>query len=399
MRYWIISELFYPEEVSTGYVMTKIAEKLSETVEVGVICGPANYQSDVLEAKYKLSDKILINRVNTPRFDKNKPFQRILGFILLTFGVGIKILTSVKKEDKVILVTNPPTLLPLISLLKKIISFQFVIIVHDVFPENAKAVGIFNGDSILYKLVLSVFNLSYRAANKVITVGIDMKELFQQKIGVGTPLSVITNWADHDEIFPIREDMFNPIYCSDPKSKVVIQFAGNMGRVQGLDLLFEQLSMIENPNYELVLIGDGAQKQKLLEFVNEHHFEQVKFISSRPRTEQNHFLNSCDIGLVTLTPGMFGLGVPSKIYNIFSAGKPVVYIGDPGSEISRYIVENNAGWFFSWDDKVSIRDFFTSIGPHFRDEIAKKGKNARLLVEQKFTKDFILEQYRSEIVS
>ena len=37
MCYWIVSELFYPEEVSTGYVMTKIAEKLNETEEVGVI--------------------------------------------------------------------------------------------------------------------------------------------------------------------------------------------------------------------------------------------------------------------------------------------------------------------------------------------------------------------------
>ena len=44
MKYWIVSELFYPEEVSTGYVMTKIAEKLNENASVGVICGPSGYQ-------------------------------------------------------------------------------------------------------------------------------------------------------------------------------------------------------------------------------------------------------------------------------------------------------------------------------------------------------------------
>lgn len=397
MRYWIVSEVFYPEEVSTGYVMTKIAEKINESANVGVICGSSEYQSGAFKAKYKLSDTILIKRINVPNLNKNQFLQRVLGFFLFALGVGHRILFNVKRADKIILVTNPPTLLPLVAFLKKFIKFDLVIIVHDVFPENAVAGGLIKKDGILFKLLNSIFNSSYKSANRIITVGSDMQEVFREKIGKKFPISVITNWADHKEIYPIDSSNFSKNYSDESKGKIIIQFAGNIGRVQGLDLFLEELSAIKNNFYHLVIIGDGAKKKYLQEFSYNNRLENIQFISSRSRSEQNDFLNACDIGLVTLSPGMFGLGVPSKIYNIFSAGKPVIYIGDTNSEISRYINDNSAGWAFSWADKLKINEFFEKIGEDLRSEIILRGKNARALVERDFTKDSILQTYKEEI--
>ena len=399
MRYWIVSELFYPEEVSTGYVMTKIAEKINETESVGVICGPFGYQSRVLQAKHELSESILVKRVNVPRFNKNILLLRILGFILLTSGIALKILIHVKRGDKLVLVTNPPTLLPVTALLKKLKRFRFFIIVHDVFPENAVAGGIIRKKSILYKFFLSLFNWSYRLADHLIVVGSDMKELFNEKVGNKKTINVITNWADHTEVYPIDSSSFSENYRPESKNKILIQFAGNIGRVQGLEQLFKILGEIKNQSWYLVLIGDGAQKEMLQKIVAEYGITNIQFLSSRPRYEQNNFLNACDIGLVTLSSGMFGLGVPSKVYNIFSAGKPVLYIGDRNAEISRYINEYDVGWAFSWHDKGEIKKFLENIGNHMRDEITNKGNNARELVIRAFTKQHILERYKKEILS
>jgi glycosyltransferase involved in cell wall biosynthesis len=397
MRYWIISELFYPEEVSTGYVMTKIAEKINESESVGVICGPSGYQSGVLKAKYELSESILVKRVNVPRFNKNNLLFRILGFFFLTTGIAFKILLHVKRGDKLVLVTNPPTLLPVTAFLKMLKGFHFVIIVHDVFPENAVAGGMINKKSVLYKFLLSIFNWSYRVSDRLIVVGSDMKELFNEKVGIKKPISVITNWADHTVIFPMESSRFSENYRSESKNKILIQFAGNIGRVQGLEQLFRLLGKIKNHSWYLVLIGDGAQKEHLEVMVREMGISNIQFLPSRSRDEQNEFLNACDLGLVTLSPGMFGLGVPSKVYNIFSAGKPVLYIGDRNAEISRYIHENDAGWTFSWDEEEAITDFFEKIH-QIKSEIPSKGVNARRLTEKSFTKDIILEHYRSEIL-
>jgi glycosyltransferase involved in cell wall biosynthesis len=397
MRYWIVTEVFYPEEVSTGYVMTKIAEKISEYAEIGVICGSAEYQSDAFKAAYTLSDSILIKRIRIPKLNKNFFLSRIFGFSLFALAVGIRILYNVKPGDKIILVTNPPTLLPLIAFLKKFKNFGLVILVHDVFPENAAASGLIKRESYLFRVLSSVFNSSYKSADRLITVGSDMKEVFLEKIGNKLPIEVITNWADHHEIYPMETSDFSKNYALKSKGKTIIQFAGNIGRVQGLELLFQELSSINNNLFHLIIIGDGAQKKYLQDFVYDNNLENIQFISSRSRSEQNNFLNACDIGLVTLCPGMFGLGVPSKVYNIFSAGKPVIYIGDTNSEISRYINDNLVGWAFSWDNKLEIKEFFEKIGDDLRSQIITRGKNARALVERDYTKDKILQSYKEEI--
>jgi glycosyltransferase involved in cell wall biosynthesis len=377
--------------------MTRIAEKINESETVGVICGPSGYQNKVLQAKHELSESILVKRVNIPRFNKNILLLRILSFFLLTTGIAFKILLHVKRSDKLVLVTNPPILLPITAFLKMLKGFHFVIIIHDVFPENAVAASIITKKSILYKFLLAVFNWSYRMADRLIVVGRDMKELFNEKVGTNKPICVITNWADHKDIFPMKDSRFADNYRSESRNKILIQFAGNIGRVQGLEHLFRLLGKVQNQSWYLVLIGDGAQKELLEKMVEEFKITNIQFLSPRPRDEQNEFLNACDLGLVTLSPGMFGLGVPSKVYNIFSAGNPILYIGDRNTEISRYINENNVGWAFFWEEEEAILDFFEQIDK-ILDEIPVKGFNARKLTESKYTKEVILDHYRMEII-
>lgn len=399
MRYWIISELFYPEEVSTGYVMTKIAEKLNETVDVGVICGPFGYQSDVFKASYNLDSGILIRRTKLPKFNKNNIFFRIIGSFLLSFGIAFKILIYVKRRDKVILVTNPPTLLLMLAILKRIKRFRYTIIVHDVFPENAFTGGIIKRGSFVGDLLLTVFSKAYNCANSLIVVGEDMRDLFLNKIDNQIPIKVITNWADHKEIFPVVPQNLSEYYSIELEKQVVLQFAGNIGRVQGLDLFFDSLTRLKNKSFSLILIGSGAQKPILESIKARFCLNNIFFLQPKPRSQQQEFLNACHIGLVTLTSGMYGLGVPSKVYNILSAGKPVLYVGDSNAEIYRYVRDYNVGWAFTWDELDKLSLFLESINMNILEEIKLKGLNARKLVENKFTKDQILEQYKDTIIN
>ncbi len=398
MSFWIVSELFYPEEVSTGYVMTKIAEKLNETEEVGVICGPTNYQSGVFKAPYKISDKIKIRRVSLMRFNKNKLFFRLLGFILLSIGIGYKIIKNIHRNDSVILVTNPPTITLLVAILKKIIGFKLTIIVHDVFPENLVSAGILKKNSFPFTTLRSIFNRSYNCADRLIVVGEDMKELFMNKVRADMPIEVVTNWADHEEVVPLPGMDLSEYYSKDLSNKIVVGFAGNIGRVQGLENLFGILKDIDSTHFEIVIMGDGAIKNKLIRLKELYCIDCVSFFDSKPRSQQHLFLNACDIGLVSLSPGMFGLGVPSKVYNLLAAGKPLLYLGDENSEISRYVKENSVGWAFSWKQEEDIKKFLKHLNTGMKNLIEEKGKSARSLVESRFTKDFILSRYKYEIL-
>ena len=58
---------------------------------------------------------------------------------------------------------------------------------------------------------------------------------------------------------------------------------------------------------------------------------------------------------------MYGLGVPSKVYNSMSAGLPILYVGDEGSEIDRYIKNYNIGWSFNWSQIESLKEFLNNL--------------------------------------
>lgn len=391
-KYWIVSQLFYPNETSTAFVMTKIAEQILDIGEVNVICGSASYQSEALSNASQIDERIHINRVKSPSWNKNNLFLRFVSFIILTIGLSWKILFKVKKEDTLILVTNPPTLIILVAFIKKIKGFRMFIILQDIFPENLAVTGIINRNSYGYKVLLKLFNSCYNEADHLIACGSDMKDIFSSKVKSSMPISVITNWADHEDVYPQSIDK-NKYFDSDFSNKIVIEFAGNIGRVQGLERFMEMFLRVNHPLLAFVIIGDGAFKEKLLEMTTGHDMKSIKFIDSKPRSEQNNFLNACDIGLVTLSEGMYGLGVPSKVYNIFAAGKPVLYIGDYNSEVFRYVNEYKVGWAFTWNEVDKIERFLKELDVSDIQEIKGMGNHVRSVVENKFTKESILTQY------
>jgi len=391
-NFWIISQLFYPDETSTGYVMTKIAETLTDIGQVNVICGASDYQSKYLNSKEKLNEKINIIRVQTPNLNKNKLINRVFVFFYFTTKVFFNILSRVKKNETIILVTNPPTLLFVVGLLKKVFKFNLIIILQDIFPENAAASGILKKKSVLYNSILYFVNFGYKQADRLVACGEDMAKYFTTKGIDYHKISVIPNWADHEIIFPCVNIDRNEYFNIDLKDKIVIEFAGNIGRVQGLESFLNLFEKTNNDKLILIIIGDGAHKKIIEQHIQDKNIRNVFLFNSKPRKEQNSFLNSCDIGLVTLCQGMYGLGVPSKVYNIMSAGKPILFIGDKHSEIDNYISKDNVGWSFDWSEEKNIIEFLNNIG-HINN-FDKIGQTARSFVLNNFTQEKVLSQYK-----
>lgn len=393
-RRWLVSELFYPDEVSTGFVMTKIAEQLAAERKINVICGPAGYEKNTLNIAGGISPNVIIHRVKVPALNKNKLLSRIFRMLLLTMKMGWKIATKVKKGDQVILVTNPASLLLLVRYIRLFKKFDYTLVVHDVFPENLVASGLATERSRFYRLMLRQYNKAYNAADHLIAVGEDMKILILKKVMADKRISVIPNWADTHDIAPLPDFDKSAYLGIDVNGKVVIGFAGNIGRVQGLEEFINAFVKAGNEKLVLTVIGEGALKEKLQQYVKENDARQVYFLGNKPRNEQIQFLNACDIGLVSLCKGMYGLGVPSKTYNIMAAGKPVLFVGDKGAEVSLYIDQYDCGWAFEWTAEEKLIRFLKELSPEDRDIIQDKGAHALHAARADFSRDKILNRFQ-----
>jgi glycosyltransferase involved in cell wall biosynthesis len=392
-KLWVVSELFYPDVTSSGYYLTEIAKKLAQTYMVNVICGPVSY-----EKKYNLKEdkedslyNISIHRVNVLSLDKNKLLFRILRLLNITLAFSYQLFIKIKKGDQVLLVTNPAFLIPIAAFFSKIKGFQLTILVHDVFPENLIPVNLINPKSIIYRSLKLLFDKTYRSVNQIIVCGRDMELLFKHKTENKGHIFLIENWADIDTVYPDTNNQANVYQDLGLEDKIIFQYAGNIGRLQGLEELIDIFAGCTNPSLHLILVGEGAMKSALQMKVNEQKISNVSFFPSFDRSQQNIFLNACDVGVVSLLDNMLGLGVPSKSYNIIAAGKPILFLGNKNSEVSLMIQDHSTGWEFELTQKAEIIDFLNKFD---LSVMKNKGFNARIIAEKYYAKDYILNKYQ-----
>lgn len=398
---WIVSELFYPEETSTSYILTQIANKLSTKYQVKIICGSMVYEKEKLSQTFlSLDDSVVVNRLSGLKWNKNNLILRLLRFILLSFKMTFFLWKEVRREDKVLIVTNPVPLLLFITGLKKNKSFELNILVHDVFPENTIPAGLFSSNkNLLYRILKFVFDKAYSRADTLIVLGRDMQEVILSKIKrfkSKVRIENIENWGEIDKITVIPRESSGIIELG-LQDKIVFQYAGNLGRVQGLKELLYIIKKVNNPLLHFVFLGDGALKAEMKRIVQEDRIENVTIGNGYRRDEQCKVLNSCDIAIVTLSCGMYGLGVPSKSYNIMAAGKPILFIGEANSELGLTITENEIGYNFALSQQGKLIAFLNSIDKNKLSEFREKGIKARNLVELKYAENVILNRYLSVI--
>ena len=389
---WIISELFYPDEVSTAQILTDVALTMSKNQKVTVLSGPIGYEKTYHSNDSELNKNIIIHRISVPEFNKNNLIQRTFKLFLLSLKMSFFILFKVKKSDRVLQVTNPIFLILTTSLIKRLIGFKLEILVHDVYPENLVPAGLLNGNSLKYKFISKIFNFSFTQADRLIVLGEDMKQLMILKTNYKVKrIDIIPNWSD-STIHPI--DLFDKssYLNKNVNDKIVIGFAGNLGRVQGVIEFINIFKKSTNPNLILTIIGDGAFKKEINDLILKENIKNIHLLGSKPRIDQLNFLNSCDIGLITLKEGMKGLGVPSKTYNLMAAGKPILFVGDIDSEIDNYIKNYNCGWSFRWEEKKIIH-FLDKLSANDKLEISKLGCNSFKTCNQFFLKDIIIKKF------
>jgi glycosyltransferase involved in cell wall biosynthesis len=263
----------------------------------------------------------------------------------ISVALFVAALRHLRLGDIAIVVTNPPLLPSLIVVACWIRGARRVVLVHDVYPEALYVAGILRRNSTLGAIADRIGVWTYRMADRLVVLGQDMKALAAKKLGGRTDnILLIPNWADLDVIRPAVR-MTNPVLQqAGIADKWVIQCSGNMSRTHDLTSVVEAAAQlaVADATVHFLLIGSGAQFEMLRAAART--LPNLTIVPRRPRSELADVLNACDVGLVSLAAGMGGVSVPSRVYNILAAGKPIIAVADAESEVARLIREANVGW-------------------------------------------------------
>jgi glycosyltransferase involved in cell wall biosynthesis len=350
----------FPPEVNAPATRTfehcRLWVKLGHTVDV-ITCAPnfpkgevfpgyrnKLYQREVLEG-------ITVHRVWSFIWPNKGRVLRILDY--LSFMVSSFIAGLCIKAD-VIVATSPQFFTAvsggLLGLLKRT---PWVFEVRDLWPESIAAVGAMKR-SLALRMIEKVELALYRSAARVVVV----TESFEANItGRGIPpgkISVITNgvnpsdWTWSGDRAAERERL-------GLHDKFIVGYAGTMGMAHALDFIVRSASKLKEvvPDAHIVLIGDGAERGRLQELVNELKPTNVTLMDSVSKEELKPILSSFDVALVNLRRAeTFKTVLPSKIFESAAMGKPIL-LGVDGE--ARALVERfKAGIYFTPEDECAF---------------------------------------------
>jgi glycosyltransferase involved in cell wall biosynthesis len=398
-RLWVISEVFYPEETSTGYYLTAIAEGLADEFDIKVLCGQPNYSiRGTIAPKHEVHDGCEIFRAAGTRLNKNVIAFRLINMVTLGTSVLINGLRRFRRGDRVLVVTTPPNM-PFIAAIASLArGASYTLLIHDSYPEQLVAVKKLKPRSLAVRLIDRFNRWLFKHARKMIVVGRDMEELVRAKSrGLDVPVVVIPNWAEIDQVHPRSRDENSLIDDLGIRDKLIVLHAGNIGHPTDVHTILECLkSKSGDERFHFVFIGSGV-KRRLLDEALTNGLKNLTMLDPRPRSEQAEFLNACDIGLVSLVDDMFGAAMPSKTYNIMAAGKPVLALTDPRSELARVIDEENIGWHLRPGDPDELCSVLDLIFEN-REQLQEMGIRARSAAEKKYSLEQAIARYAEELL-
>jgi colanic acid biosynthesis glycosyl transferase WcaI len=398
-RLWIVSEVYYPEETSTGYYLTALAEGLADSFQVMALCGQPNYSVRGTRApKRERHKNVEIYRAAGTTLNKNVIVLKLINMVTLSLSMFNHGLRNFKRGDKILVVTTPPTMPFIIAVASLVRGCSYTLLIHDCYPEVLVAVGKLKRNSIAVR-VMDFFNhWLYKHAQKVIVVGRDMADLIEKKSrGLDIPIEYIPNWAEVEDVKPVPREQNSLIRELDIENKLIVLHAGNIGYPTDVETVIEVVKRLANDGrFHFLFIGAGVKHKLLQDAIDKFHLENLTLLEPRPRNEQVDFLNACDIGLVSLVPNMYGAAMPSKTYNIMAAGKPIVALTDSDSELARVIEENQIGWHLEPGNANALEVCLNDIYGR-REELVKMGSLARAEAERNYTLSLAINRYEEAL--
>lgn len=395
---WVVTELYYPEMTSTGYYLTSTSEGLAEGRDVAVICGQPNYSARGKKAaKFEIRNGVRIHRAAGTRLDKNVIIFRLIN--MMTFGIAVfaKAMLHFRKGDRILVVTTPP-LLPFISAAASLFrGCAYTLLIHDNYPEILVAAGKSTPNSFVVRTLNRCNRWLYKYAARIVVVGRDMEQLVAQKtFGLDIPITTIPNWAELEAVEPAPRSENQLLRELGLLDKFVFLYAGNMGHPNDLESIVEcaqRLAAQGSDEIHFIFLGAGVKRKWLEDRVRTAELANITILDPRPRSEQKLFLNACDVALVSLVSRMWGVSMPSRTYNILAAGKPMLAITEPGSELALVAAEDDVGWIVPPGDADALLAKVSEIAEN-RTVLSEMGNRARATALTRYSESAALEKYK-----
>ena len=341
-----VNQHYWPDVAATAQHLTDLAEHLAgDGFDVSVLCGQGAYAAGALGSPAEETrNGVRVSRVRTTSFGRARHLGRIADYAAFYAQVLGRLLAG-PRYDLVVVLTTPPLLSVAAALAKRARGQRYAVWSMDLHPDAEVALGMLGERSAAARALHALNDVGYRNADLVVDLGFRMRERIAAK-GVAPGRSeTIGPWADGDEVRPVppsHNAVRRELGIGD--DQFVVMYSGNAGLAHRFDEVLEVMRRLDGDDrVSFLFVGAGPRRAEIEGYVRDHGLRNVRYVDYFPRDQLAESLSAGDVHLLTLREEMAGVAVPSKLYGVLAAGRPVVVVGPERSEPARAVREAGVG--------------------------------------------------------
>ena len=347
MKILYISQYFPPEMGAPAARAVELTRHWSRAGHsVSVLTGFPNHPTGIVPPEWRSRMRRLaytenIDGVNVYRtwlwaLPNRKPHERMRNYASFCLSAAVRGITLPRPD--VIIASSPQLLVGLsgwwLSFTRDI---PLIFEVRDLWPESLTAVGVGNENSLLHHVLAEVAGFLYQRAHRIVVVTPAFKDHLIKRWQVAAEkIEVVENGVETD-LFCVSDQSALRQTLSD-SSKFLVCYVGTMGMAHGLETLLDAAErLLPEGNVQFLLIGEGAEKERIKAQADSRRLTNVQFLDQQPREKIPAFISAADACLVLLKrTDVFKTVIPTKMLEYMSCARPVI-LGVDGQ--AREIIE------------------------------------------------------------
>lgn len=399
-RVIFVNRFYAPDESATSQMLTDLAEELVRSgIQVEVLCSRQLYgDAGANLASTEVLRGVSVRRLHTTRFGRDSLVGRAIDYVTFHLCALGCLLARLRRGDVLVVKTDPPLLSLVGWLAARCRGVTLVNWLQDLYPEVASRLDLSPVPRPVEALIRAARDRSLATARINVVLGTRMRDYLLGRGIAAARISVCENWADEKRLHPLAASRSELRGRLGLGNDFVVAYSGNLGRAHDAATILEAACGLEHDaGIVLLMVGGGAGMRSLEMQARARGLTNFRFAPYQPREALSDSLAAGDVHLVSLRPELEGLIVPSKLYGILAAGRPVVFIGDPDGELARIIATTGVGVSVRSGDSAGLRNALHTL----RDDEAgriRMGTRAREVFEERYTLAAAVERWR-EVLS
>src|SRR5208283_1494586 len=256
------------------------------------------------------------------------------------------------------------------------------------------AVGAGSEGSLLHRALGAIAGFLYRRAERIVVVSPAFKDHLMRYWNVpADKISIVENGVETD-LF-----RFDPEAAAEVRKQLKVEdrflicYIGTMGNAHGLQTLVATAEELQTalPNAMFLLIGEGAEKEQIVELAAARGLANIRFLGQQPRERIPAYVSSADLCLVMLKKTeLFKTVIPTKLLEYMACERPVIVAVD--GQARKIVEEAEAGVFVESENSKALAKAILDLAekPERRRQM---GASGRQYIVNKFSREKTAQDY------